>query len=574
LGYRLARVVRRVVAAAAALGAAFVVAPAAGAQTTLLMPGVSYEKTVEFTPHGPVVVHLMRAPRPTGLYALKPVLSNDAIVGRERVTQMQRRVATTATVAGVNGDLFHWQIGHPSGMLMMSGVLASAPNPDRSSTGIAGDGSLRVERVRMNGTWAGSGQRRPLALNRSPGSGGVALFTPSYGPATPAAAETVEVVLTPFPTAQPNVDLVGTVVQAKQGGSTPIPPGGAVLVGRGVNGAGRLATEAPVGSNVTVRLVLTPDWGGIVDAIGGGPLLVRDGRAIFRANEVFTIDQLVPRQPRSAIGQTADGGIILATVDGRRPGWSVGMTSFEMALMLRRLGAVTASGLDGGGSATMAFEGRLLNRPSDPGGERAVAESLNVFYYGVHVPELGENVVSPNGDGVAERQTFSYKIVRPSTVNARLVAPDGSQVPVDVGDRPTVGTYRFPPWTPPALEGVWRFLVDSTDDLGRASTAERAFVVNNTLSSLVVPNVRRRSTVRAGFTLSRPASVRVTILTANGAALRGLPARQLPAGAQTAAWNGRSTYGSLVRAGRYQLRITAVNDVGTVSLTAPFAITR
>ena len=235
--------------------------------------------------------------------------------------------------------------------------------------------------------------------------------------------------LTPFPAAQPLRDLVGTVVQAKQGGATPIPPGGAVLVGRGATGAGRLATEAPLGSNVTVRLTLTPDWSGLVDAIGGGPLLVRDGKPIFRSNEIFTVDQLVPRQPRTAVGQMQDGRIILVTVDGRRPGYSVGMTNFELALTLARLGAWTASALDGGGSSTMAFEGALLNRPSDPGGERAVAESLNLLYYGVHAPELPEEVVSPNGDGVGERQTLAYKLVRPSTVNARLIAPDGSERP-------------------------------------------------------------------------------------------------------------------------------------------------
>ena len=197
-------------------------------------------------------------------------------------------------------------------------------------------------------------------------AGGTALYTPTYGPATPAATETVELVLTPFPAAARARDLVGTVVQAKQGGATPIPAGGAVLVGRGATGAGRLATEAPLGSNVTVRLTLTPDWSGLVDAIGGGPLLVRDGRPIFRSNEGFTIDQLVPRQPRTAVGQMQDGRIILVTVDGRRAGYSVGMTNFELALLLMRLGAWTATPLDGGGSSTMAFEGALLNRPSDP----------------------------------------------------------------------------------------------------------------------------------------------------------------------------------------------------------------
>src|SRR5215208_603180 len=520
------------------------------------MPGVTYEREVEFTPHGPVVVHVMRAPRPGGLYALKPVLSNDAIIARERVTQMQTRLATTATLAGVNGDLFNWEVGSPSGMLMLGGTLASPPNPDRSSTGIQPDGTLRVERVRLNGTWQGSGQRRPLVLNKDPGATGVALYTPAYGPATPVATETVELVLTPFPVAQPLRDLAGTVVQAKQGGATPIPPGGAVLVGRGANGAGRLATEAPLGTNVTVRLILTPDWSGVPDAIGGGPVLVRGGKAVFRANEVFTVDQLVPRQPRSAVGQTADGGIVLATVDGRRPGYSVGLTNFELALLMARLGAQTASALDGGGSATLAFEGRLLNRPADPGGERPIAESLNVFYYGVHVPELPETVISPNGDDVAERQSLAYKIVRPSTVNARLVAPGGSTIPVEVGAKTAPGTYRFPPWAVTAPEGTWRFVVDATDDVGRASTADRTFSINNTLGSLAVPSVRRSGTLRASFTLSRAAQVRATVLTAGGATLRNLAVRPLGAGPQALAWNLRTACGSRVRASRYQLRVT------------------
>jgi hypothetical protein len=552
--------------------AALVLAPTSFGQARLLLPGVSYERQVEFRPHGPVVAHVLRGPRPTGLYALKPILSNDAIVGRERVTQMQRRILASATVAGVNGDLFNWNVGYPSGMLMLNGVLASPPSPDRSSTGIAADGTLRVERVRFAGTWQGAGQRRPLVLNRDPSPGGTALYTSTYGPATPAATETVEVLLTPFPAAQPLRDLVGTVVQAKQGGATPIPPGGAVLVGRGVTGAGRLATEAPPGSNVTVRLTLTPDWSGLIDAVGGGPLLVRDGKPIFRSNEIFTIEQLVPRQPRAAVGQTQDGRIILVAVDGRRPGYSVGMTNFELALLLARLGAWTASALDGGGSATMAFEGTLLNRPSDPGGERAVAESLSLFYYGVHAPELPEEVISPNGDGAAERETLAYKIVRPSTVNARLIGPDGVERPIDAGAKATLGTYRFP-WSATAPEGRWRFLVDATDDLGRASQAERQFFVNLTLGSLRVPaSTRRGATVRAGFTLTRAAQVRATVLTATGATVRTLAARTRQAGAQTIAWNGRTAYGSRVRAGRYQLRITAQNEIGAVSLTAPFTV--
>ena len=128
------RVVVKKAVLAAAL-AALVVAPSAQAQARVLMPGVTYDRSVQFTPRGPVVAHVLRGPRPVGLYALKPILSNDVIIGREKVTQMQRRLSTTATVAGVNGDLFNLSVGYPSGLLLMNGVLAPPPNPDRLDRG-------------------------------------------------------------------------------------------------------------------------------------------------------------------------------------------------------------------------------------------------------------------------------------------------------------------------------------------------------------------------------------------------------------------------------------------------------
>ncbi|MDQ3778904.1 MAG: hypothetical protein M3310_08610, partial [Actinomycetota bacterium] len=81
------------------------VSPAAAAPQ-LLMPGVTYDRKLEFTRFGPVAMHVLTAPKPGGLYAVKPVLSNGTVVGRERVTAMQRRAEASSTVAGVNGDLF------------------------------------------------------------------------------------------------------------------------------------------------------------------------------------------------------------------------------------------------------------------------------------------------------------------------------------------------------------------------------------------------------------------------------------------------------------------------------------
>ena len=570
-------------AAIAVLLVLVLAAPAAarsqGDDRSLLMPGVSYTRDVEFTPHGPVVVHVLNAPRPGGLYGLKPVLSNDLIVGRETVTSMEKRASGGATVAGVNGDLFNFRDGHPSGVLMRNGVLDSPPLAERSSTAITADGTIRVDRARYIGYWRGTGQRRALNFNQPPGTNGVSLYTRSWAPTTPPFGDTTEAVLSGFPDARPNTDLTGTVVQIKTGGNTPIPPGGAVLVARG-SSASKLVAEAPVGTTVTARLTFNVDWSAVTDAIGGGPVLLRAGKPVFRANEGFSAGQLAPRNPRTAVGQRADGRIILVAVDGRQPGYSVGMTNFELALTMMRLGCVTASGLDAGGSTTMAFDGELLNRPSD-GAERPVAEALLVTYYGVYVPFAGTSVVSPNGDGVGERQTLAYKLVRQSNVSATLIAPDGSTRPVDSGDR-APGTYRFTwPGTRPdgsvEAEGKWRFNVSATDTTGQSSSADRLFTLNQTLANLTLNTTS--TTVRAGVrgtvTLAHPAKVVVTIQTATGIIVRRLARGvDLQPGTYSYGWNGRRDSGARAFGGRYVFRVSATNEFGTVDLTKPFTARR
>ena len=86
----------------------------------------------------------------------------------------------------------------------------------------------------------------------------------------------------------------------------------------------QLEAEAPVGQAVRIRLILRPDWAGVVDALGGGPALVRKGVAVFHANEVIPDEPLVLRQPRAAVGQRADGSLVLVTVDGGSPATAPG----------------------------------------------------------------------------------------------------------------------------------------------------------------------------------------------------------------------------------------------------------
>src|SRR5205823_837411 len=266
-------------------------------------------------------------------------------------------------------------------------------------------------------SWRGfSGQTYPIAqLNEPPRPNATALFTPAWGGSTPKVTG-VAVMLRPFPSALPFRDLVGTVVSVVGNASVPVPRDGAVLVGRG-KAASELQSSALDGSDVTIRLsLLTPNWGSVTDAVSGGPTLVRNGQPVRNAGEALTAVQLNGRDPRTAIGQRADGGIVIVAADGRRSGWSVGISNWDLALLLLHYRCVTGFALDSGGSTTVAFDGRVLNRPSDPSGERPVGEALVVGYGGVYAPSPSPTL-SPNGDRFGDREALSYKLVRPATVS-------------------------------------------------------------------------------------------------------------------------------------------------------------
>jgi hypothetical protein len=580
-------VLRRVLIGAllASLAAAFATSAHAGSQ--VLMPNVSYSRTVQFTAHGPVVLHVITAPRPGGLYRLAPLLSNGTITGTERVTSMEKRVSDFATVVGVNGDLFNFKDGHPSGMLMQNRVLKNQPYRFRSSVGISADGTLNVQRVSFYGYWQGLGQRRPLTgLNQPPRGDGTSLFTPAWGATTPRIPGATEAILQSFPPAVPGSELSGVVAVQHTGGGTPIPPNGAVLLALGSQVA-KLQQEAIAGTSVLTRLILSPDWlaSGVTDALGGGPLIVRNGKPVWTAGEDFLPTQLGPRNPRTAVGQRRDGKIILLAVDGRRRGYSVGATNWELAQTLVRLGAVTGSALDAGGSTTLAFDGKLLNRPSDPGGERPVAETLAVLYTGVYAAPPALSVVSPNGDGIAEKQLLSYKVVQPSRVTASLVGPGGATAFTDTGTRqPGIYTFAWPSsahrLTGEDPLGRWRWVVSATDNQGRESSVERAFWLNDTLGFMrVAPRSvklrkRTRTAVVARFKLAYPARVTPSVWTTHGTLIRRLPSRNLAAGTRAIAWSGRFQNGRLVYRGTYVFKVFAQNAYGPVDLNQRFAIRR
>jgi flagellar hook assembly protein FlgD len=538
---------------------------------TVLVPGVTYERKLEFTLHGPVRIHIVTTPRPGGLYSLAPTLTAGWLQGRQRLTATQRAFTPDAATVGVNGDLADTR-GGPAGLFLRDGVLESPPVPNRSSLGIDPSGRLVVQRVGIDADWQGSGPPRLLkGLNQRPRPGRVTLYTPSWGARTPKSSNTREALLTLFPAARPGTGLTGRVVKLVKGGRHVIPRGGAVLSAK-ASARARLAAEARPGTVVTVRLLLD-GLPGISDAIGGGPLLVERGRPVFDASESFSPSWLVPPKARTAVGQRADGSLVFVVVDGGRPGYSTGLSNFELARTMAAEGAVTAMAFAGGASTAMAFDGELLNRPSSA--ESPIVDALIFQYDGVQAAPPLETVLSPNGDGFAEQQTLSYKLVRPSTVTATLTGPGGLVHTIDSGERPK--TIRRFTWTGLDTEGKlepegrWVWKVSALDDLGRRSVATRDFLLDTTLKSLTVQptTLARRGPLQIDLDLLHPASLTLQVETQRGVPIRTLREGAAPVGHVAMRWSGR-VKGRLLAPGRYAIRAIAENEIGRMDLVAPF----
>jgi hypothetical protein len=346
--------------------------------------------------------NLLRFPAEDPDLDLRPRLSRGTAAGLQTLPTLARNRLGRGAVAGTNGG--YWlnrPAGVPNGLHVGGGRLVAGQaatlrghEVSRAALGIHGSGATVMDRVdvrlhlrRPDGT-----VHRIDEINRAPRlsgpfprpvAGELLLYTDRYGASVPVPSGARALLVDDL--ALGSSGSVSGVVRDVRTGSTSlaVPRGRSLVVAHGTS-RDMLAGIA-AGQRITVSSRVVPAgtaegrWEDLDHAVAGGPLLLRDGRSPsaerMRA-EAFGESHVLGRHPRTAIGRTSDGELLLLTIDGRRAGWSVGLTLEELVTVLRRLGAVDAINLDGGGSTTMTVAGRVRNRPSESG--RQVADGLFV----------------------------------------------------------------------------------------------------------------------------------------------------------------------------------------------------
>ena len=182
-------------------------------------------------------------------------------------------------------------------------------------------------------------------------------------------------------------------------GNTPLHPDQMVL-SLGPRIMDRIA-GARTGSVVRISTASWPPLLGARTALSGGPLLVQDGtpRKIRSSpDDPYEYSSMLEQHPRTAFGWNPQW-FFLVQVDGRQRDLSVGMTLDELSKFLAGLGCEEAINLDGGGSSSLWFDGRIRSSPCD-GYDRAIANSLLVLQKKENAPRDS----SPPPDPTALRE--------------------------------------------------------------------------------------------------------------------------------------------------------------------------
>lgn len=128
--------------------------------------------------------------------------------------------------------------------------------------------------------------------------------------------------------------------------------------------------------DVTAQELLS---GGAVQVFSFGPGLVENGSVTVSQNE--EVGRAMTSNPRTAIGEISPLHYVLVAADGRTSR-STGLTLYQLAQYMQSLGVTTAYNLDGGGSTTMYFNGKVINQPTTNGSSIAERKVSDIVYIG------------------------------------------------------------------------------------------------------------------------------------------------------------------------------------------------
>ncbi len=331
---------------------------------TAATKGIEHKKIKRWLNGKPAVINIITFNPDQSKAVIKPTYGGEYLLNS--VKKVRDFASGENAIAAVNASFFKPDIGAPLGVSVIDGEILTGPIYNRVVFGITGDNKFLMDKLDIIGKIKiGENLNLNLYNFNQPvfSQSGYTVFTDRWGEKTPS---------TPITYCQIAVK-DNKILLIKQS-SIKIPKNGYVLVGPRKLVKGRINKD----DKVRYSMKLTPaKWKNVEYAIGGGPYLVKNGK-IFIDRQKFSDKFLWKKEPRTAIGYSKSGTLILVTIDGRRKGISEGATISELAKIMRELGAYNAMNLDGGSSTQMVYKGKLVNMPTIRGGGKVTNALLIV----------------------------------------------------------------------------------------------------------------------------------------------------------------------------------------------------
>ena len=362
----------------------------------LLVSSVSFSKVVSTQVVGPGVTHIsMEEDGPLSIQVLKidltnPLLEftmipgNDDLVSLERPSNISQRIDKPGNfvLGAVNGD-FWGGTRTPLGITVQEGDLMVSPY-ERAAFSISKTKkpliSLFSTKIKLVPDSNPSKEIFVNSLNRYWDDSGYFLYSSGWKE-TPKRDKPVKDIFLEFegnplpPTGSKTV----TVAEIKEGtGDIPIPPQNYCLQ-MWANEPG--ADTFAVGQKFSLVFETTPEIEGWDTVVGGGPAIIKNGVCCLKDSpEPFRGNFVTDQHPRTGVGYSEDEKtLFLVVVDGRQPGFSIGVSLYELADIMINLGCYQAVNFDGGGSSCMVVRNEVASSPSDGGGERATCNTFCVI---------------------------------------------------------------------------------------------------------------------------------------------------------------------------------------------------
>lgn len=340
-------------------------------------PGLTFVKIVDRKI--PRRVFVLRADVATYPLTFDVTLAGERLPARATVSAMAER---HGALAAINGDFSDRSTGRPIHPFVADGSFLHAPVV-RGNAFVVPRNELGASVARPEQTVVveGSMHGLPWTVDRwndgDPGIGEIAGYSAPGGTLAPPPADACSIHLEPTGavTPSPSTGLERSFVVDRRACSTEpmdVTSGVVLSATPGTDEATQLFATA-VGTTLTVRW--DTGFSDAFDVLGGGARLLDGGAlALPEGCRVGSCHA----DPRTGIGIQGDGRLLLVVVDGRQPKYSIGLSTRAFARLMRRLGAVDAVNLDGGGSSAMVVEGEVVNRPSD-GRERPVGDAALIL---------------------------------------------------------------------------------------------------------------------------------------------------------------------------------------------------